>query len=42
MRDYTSYDFKRESHKKRLLDWLTYLPGAVIISYGIWLSLTVS
>jgi hypothetical protein len=22
------------------LDWLLYLPGAIILSYGLWLTLT--
>ncbi len=26
--------------KQSRLDWLLYLPGAVILSYGLWLSFT--
>jgi hypothetical protein len=26
--------------KQSRLDWLIYLPGAIILGYGLWLSLT--
>jgi len=39
MRHASTHDFKKQ-HKKRLADWLLYLPGAIVISYGLWLSLT--
>ncbi len=33
---------QRRQHrsKQSRLDWLLYLPGAIILSYGIWLSIT--
>jgi hypothetical protein len=43
MRTYTSsFSRRSERSRKRLPDWLVYLPGALIIIYGFWLSLTVS
>lgn len=41
MRHISTHDFKKHQHKKRIPDWFVYLPGAIIISYGLWLSLTV-
>ena len=31
---------KSSNHRKRLPEWLVYLPGAIILCYGLWLSLT--
>jgi hypothetical protein len=31
---------KQQRYKNNRLDWLLYLPGALIISYGLWLSVT--
>jgi len=28
--------------KSKGLDWLIYLPGAIIISYGLWLSISLN
>lgn len=33
-------DLPRQPRRQRNLEWLMYLPGAVIISYGFWLTLT--
>jgi hypothetical protein len=33
---------KPEDMKTKGLEWLLYLPGAIIISYGLWLSITLN
>ncbi|MDJ0833307.1 MAG: hypothetical protein QNJ69_07260 [Gammaproteobacteria bacterium] len=41
MQDQTIRDVKKTSgHKHKTLEWLLYLPGAVIMCYGLWLSVT--
>ena len=41
MQHQTLRDIKKASnHKQKALEWLLYLPGAVIICYGLWLSVT--
>jgi len=43
MRNNMIQDQKRPYHlKNKRLEWLFYLPGAFIISYGLWLLITVS
>ncbi len=43
MRQQTIRD-QRKNGKLKLkgMDWLLYLPGAIIISYGLWLSITLN
>lgn len=41
MRPIPIHELKKHQHKKRIPDWFVYLPGAVILCYGLWLSLTV-
>lgn len=33
---------KSSGLKNKNLEWLLYLPGAIIISYGLWLSITLN
>jgi len=33
---------EREHPRHPSLEWLIYLPGAFIIAYGLWLSVTVT
>ena len=34
-------DIRRHSRSRyRILDYLMYLPGAIIITYGLWLTMT--
>jgi len=33
---------KEDGFSNRRLEWLLYLPGAIIISYGLWLSITLN
>ncbi len=36
-------DRNERSHQRlQPLEWLIYLPGAFIIAYGLWLSITVT
>ena len=43
MRNNTIQDQKRPYDlRNKRLEWLFYLPGALIISYGLWLSVTIS
>lgn len=43
MRNINIQDHKKPDElKNRRLEWLLYLPGAVIISYGLWLSITLN
>ena len=39
---YTRIQDQRKPYglKNKRLEWLFYLPGAAIISYGLWLSIT--
>ncbi len=34
------YGRRNPGFKQKTLQWLWYLPGAVILTYGLWLSLT--
>lgn len=41
MRQTTIHDQKKSyPFKSKRIEWLLYLPGALIISYGLWLSIT--
>ncbi len=41
MQDQTVHDLKKTTgYKHKSLEWLLYLPGAIIICYGLWLSVT--
>jgi hypothetical protein len=41
MRHYTpTFTRRTDRPRKRIADWLIYLPGALILMYGLWLSLT--
>ncbi len=31
---------KPAGFKNKRLEWIFYLPGAILISYGLWLSIT--
>ncbi len=33
---------QRDHPRLQPLEWLLYLPGAFIIAYGLWLSITVT
>lgn len=33
---------KPSAMKNKRLEWLLYLPGAIIIGYGLWLSITLN
>ena len=36
-------DYRKSCNlKNKRLEWLFYLPGAAIISYGLWLSVTLN
>jgi len=42
MRQFDIHDERKNTHfAPRFLDKLIYLPGAVIMLYGLWLALTV-
>ena len=34
--------YRNRSRRLQPLEWLLYVPGACIIAYGLWLSLTVT
>lgn len=41
MRQVLILDLRRKAVRRNtILDWLVYLPGAIIISYGLWLSVS--
>jgi len=43
MRNETIRDQRKPADfKARSLEWLLYLPGAIIIAYGLWLSITLN
>lgn len=43
MRDLLIKDQRKSGGlKNKGLEWLLYLPGAIIISYGLWLSITLN
>ncbi|MDJ0882136.1 MAG: hypothetical protein QNJ56_10855 [Gammaproteobacteria bacterium] len=43
MRHQTLRDQRKTADSKyRSLEWLLYLPGAMIIAYGLWLSITLN
>ena len=43
MRNKTIKDQRKTTDlKNRNLEWLLYLPGAIIISYGLWLSISLN
>ncbi len=43
MRNNTIRDRHNSSQfKNKSVEWLLYLPGAVIIGYGLWLSITLN
>lgn len=40
--DTPTYWRRPDRQRKRISEWLMYLPGALLMMYGLWLTLTVS